>query len=205
MQNRPTGAVQPISSFRHWVLILQRGSNSTGTSSHSRIFDRPNTRMSSSSTLQSPGEAVKRVRIFALMIIPSDPDLDQDPAPFPAPSHSAAFTPLSQEIEYQDDFGDLFAGLDKRNSAFIDDNILSKPPAPVVLRTVCLKIWLHWPVLTVYRNLSRWLGMPRGCLLAPDLRKRLLRFPLRKVDTLKAPLTPTMAELRATDLWLLQR
>lgn len=113
------------------------GSNSTGTSAHSRIFDAPNTRLSSSSTLQSPVEAIKKVCNPASALVISDIDLFQDSHYIPARSQSPARLKLSHEMEYQDDFGDLFADLDsKRDGTFNTDNAPSKPFAPAVLRAV---------------------------------------------------------------------
>lgn len=61
----------------------------------------------------------------------------QDSQFFPNQSPSPAYLNLPQDADSYDDFGDLFAGLEKRNSALYDGGILSKPPAPVVLRSVC--------------------------------------------------------------------
>jgi hypothetical protein len=52
-------------------------------------------------------------------------------------SQSPSFLNISTDIDTSDDFGDLFAGFNNRRSQLIEgDHLLSKPPAPAVLRTV---------------------------------------------------------------------
>ncbi|KIW03299.1 hypothetical protein, variant [Verruconis gallopava] len=95
-----------------------RGSNSSAsTAPRSHLSDNPNTRFSSSSTLQSPVEAMKK---------------DRSPSPH--------FLKLGEDFD--SDWGDLFSSMDKRKSGVLNDSssrpltlgrgesepILSNPP-----------------------------------------------------------------------------
>lgn len=115
-----------------------RGSNSTASSGPPNIFDSvTESAFTSSSTLQSPVEAVKRVSDgqalhswFWLTSLQESPKLGSS-------ANSAPFLNFSQDLD-SDDFGNIFAGLSSnRRSRMLDGDNLTKPPAPAFVRTVC--------------------------------------------------------------------